>query len=106
MSLDPTTKLAKVREAMADDDWELAIRLAAKLRSLGKYQKAIDRASDFLNHPTVYEQMGYDREKTIEEAVAALKEKFSRSWEAVANENKRRKKARKSAKDDSSPSSP
>ncbi len=98
MSLDPDTKLAQVRNAMAEDDWERAIILAAKLRSLGKYQKPIDRAADFLNHPALYEQMGYDRNKTIEEAVAALKEKFSRSWEAVAGENSRSKETRKNSR--------
>jgi len=98
MALDPDTKLAQVRNAMAEDDWERAIVLAAKLRSLGKYQKPIDRAADFLNHPALYEQMGYDRGKTIEEAVAALKEKFSRSWEAVASENSRTKKARQNSR--------
>lgn len=98
MSLDPNTKLAQVRNAMAEDDWERAIILAAKLRSLGKYQKPIDRAADFLNHPALYEQMGYDRSKTIEEAVAALKEKFSRSWEAVAGENSRSKDARQASR--------
>ncbi|ESX62653.1 hypothetical protein X760_05885 [Mesorhizobium sp. LSHC422A00] len=103
MSLDPDTKLAQVRKAMADDDWERAIRLTAKLRSLGKYQKAIDRANDFLNHPALYEQMGYDRDKTIEGAVAALKEKFSQSWEAVAGENKRRTRARQAPADDTPP---
>lgn len=98
MPLDPDTKLAQVRIAMAEDDWERAIILAAKLRSLGKYQKPIDRAADFLNHPALYEQMGYDRNKTIEEAVAALKEKFSRSWKAVAGDNSRSKEARQNSK--------
>ncbi|OED00952.1 hypothetical protein A9Z06_13525 [Rhizobium sp. YK2] len=83
---------------MAQGDWERAIILAAKLRSLGKYQKPIDRAADFLNHPALYEQMGYDRGKTIEEAVAALKEKFSRSWEAVAGENNRGKEAHQTSR--------
>jgi hypothetical protein len=32
------------------------------------------------------------------QAVAALKEKFSRSWETVASENSRRKDARQNSK--------
>ena len=83
MALDPTTKLAGVREAMASGDWERAIALASKLRSLGKYQRQIDRAQDFINNPRMYEQMGYDRQRVIDEAVAAIKEKFSKSWQAV-----------------------
>ncbi len=83
MALDPKTKLAGVRQAMAAGDWEQAIKLASKLRSLGKHQKEIDRAKDLLNHPTMYEQLGYDREEVIAAAVAALKDKFSKSWEAA-----------------------
>lgn len=83
MALDPTTKLAGVREAMAAGDWERAIILVAKLRSLGKYQKQVDRAQDFINNPRLYEQMGYDRRQVIDDAIAAIKEKFSKSWDAV-----------------------
>jgi hypothetical protein len=83
MVLEPTTKLAGVRRAMAAGDWEQAIKLASKLRSLGRHQKAIDRAKDFLNNPTTYEQLGYDRTQVIDAAIAALKDKFSKSWEAV-----------------------
>jgi hypothetical protein len=86
MALDPTTKLAGVREAMAAEDWERAIILVAKLRSLGKYQKPIDRAQDFINNPRMYEQMGYDRQQVIDEAITAIKQKFSKSWEAVQPE--------------------
>ena len=73
MALDSNTKLAAVREAMARDDWERAIKLAAKLRSLGKYQKEIDRANDYLNHPKIYAQMGYERAEIVEAAIAALR---------------------------------
>ena len=83
MALDPTTKLAGVRAAMAAGNWEQAIVLASKLRSLGKYQEPIDRAKDFLNHPAMYEQLGYSRAEVIEVAITALKQKFSKSWAAV-----------------------
>jgi hypothetical protein len=83
MALDPTTKLAGVREAMAAGDWERAITLVSKLRSLGKYQRQIDRAQDFINNPRMYEQMGYNRQHVIDEAIAAIKQKFSKSWEEV-----------------------
>jgi hypothetical protein len=88
MALDPTTKLAGVRAAMAEGRWEQAITLASKLRSLGKYQRAIDRAHEYINHPKLYEQMGFDRQKVIDEAIAALKQKFSKSWASVQHEGK------------------
>ena len=93
MTLDPTTKLAKVRDAMAADQWEDAIRLASKLRSLGKYQTAIDRAKDYLNNPEFYRQLGFKREDVMAAWVAALKEKFSKSWAAVKNKKPKPKKA-------------
>lgn len=83
MGLDPSTKLAKVREAMAADDWELAIKLASKLGSLGKYQAPIDRAKDFLNNPRMYRQLGFDQAEVMAAGKAALKKKFSNSWKAV-----------------------
>lgn len=83
MALDPTTKLAGVRTAMAEGDWETAIKLASKLRALGKYQAQIDRARNFLNNPKIYEQMGYKKQDVIDAAVTALKQKFSKSWEEV-----------------------
>ena len=86
---------------MAAGDWELAIRLTARLRSLGKFQKEIDRANEFLNNPTFFEQMGYERAKVMAAAIAALKQKYSKSWEAAqkeassSQESKSRRKNRK-----------
>jgi hypothetical protein len=68
---------------MAAGDWERAIELAARLRALGKHQKPIDRANEFLNFPAMYEQLGYKRAQVIEAAIDALKEKFSKSWAAI-----------------------
>ncbi len=87
MPFDPNTKLAKVREAMINKDWELAIRLAAKLRSLGKHGKAIRRAKDALNNPVLYTELGYDVIAVKSDGIAALKDRFSRSWEAVKDVN-------------------
>ncbi len=83
MSFDPTTKLAKVREAMANGDWDLAIKTAAKFPSLGEYEKVIRRGRDALNNPRLYRQLGFDLSAIKHEAIAALKQKYSRSWEQV-----------------------
>jgi hypothetical protein len=90
MPLNPTTKLAAVRDAMAAGDWESAIRLTARLRSLGKFQKEIDRANEFLNNPKFFEQLGYEHAKVMDAAIAALKEKYSKSWEKIQEENEER----------------
>lgn len=83
MPFDPTTKLAKVRVAMADGHWDLAIKMAAKFPSLGEYEKAIRRGRDALNNPELYRQLGFDLTVIRNEAIAALKEKYSRSWREV-----------------------
>ena len=66
MPFDPDTKLAKVREAMAKNDWPLAIKHAAKFPSLGEYEVAIRRANDALSNPEFYAQLGYDPEELVE----------------------------------------
>lgn len=85
--LDPTSKLAAVRTAMVNDDWETAIKLAARFPMLGAQASAIQRARDALNNPGLYLELGHDLDRLHKEAVAALKERFSKSW-AVAQKNK------------------
>jgi hypothetical protein len=83
MAFDPNTKTAAVRDAMARGDWDLAIRLAARLRTLGEHATAIRRAKDAINNPSLYAQLGYDLDAVRGEAIAAIKDRFSRSWDAV-----------------------
>jgi hypothetical protein len=92
MPFDPKSKLAKVRQAMANGDWDLAIRTAAKFPSLGKHEKAILRGRDVLNNPVLYAQMKFNLEHVRNEAIAALKERYSHSWEAAAKAKKRKRK--------------
>lgn len=75
------TKLAKIRQAMRDGDWHLALRLAARYRRLGEHKEAIKRAADALNRPSFYEQLGYDLKQLEAEGIAALKARYSKSWE-------------------------
>ena len=79
--MDPTTKLAKVRGAMAAGNWDLAIRLAARFRSLGEYSVAIRRGKEILDRPDFYRELGQNIEQIRNDAIDALKKKYSRSWE-------------------------
>jgi hypothetical protein len=87
MAFDPNTKTAAVRDAMAKGDWDLAIRLAAKLRTLGEHAAAIRRAKDAINNPGMYGQLGYDLDAVRSEGIAAIKDRFSRSWDAVKDKD-------------------
>lgn len=75
------TKLAKVRNAMREGDWDTALRLAARFQRLGEHAKAIQRAADAIAHPSIYQQIGLDPEQLKIGGIAALKERFSKSWE-------------------------
>ena len=75
------TKLARVRKAMRDGDWDTALRLAARFQRLGEHAQAIRRAADAIAHPSIYQQIGLDLEQLKNDGIAALKERFSKSWE-------------------------
>jgi hypothetical protein len=74
------TKLARIRGAMAADDWDTALRLAARFQRLGGQAVAIRRAADVVLRPNFYRQLGYDPEQVHADGIAALKERFSKSW--------------------------
>jgi hypothetical protein len=99
MALDSNSKLAQVREAMSRADWQLAIRLASKFPTLGKHKEAIRRANDFLNNPGLYTELGYDLTAVMQAGIDALKDRFSRSWEAIKADTE--KKPREGERKDS-----
>jgi hypothetical protein len=74
------TKLAEVRAAMTADDWDKALQIAARFQRLGPQRVAIQRAADILLRPDFYRQLGYDVEAVRAQGIAALKDRFSKSW--------------------------
>lgn len=81
------TKLAKIRNAMKVDDWDLALKIAASFNRLGEHKTQIKRAAESISNPDIYIQMGFNLEDLRSEGILALKERFSKSWEIV---NKRK----------------
>ena len=77
------TKLARIRKAMATGDWDKALSIASRFQRLGEHTDAIKRASDAINNPAFYEQLGYDIAKLKAEGIEALKERYDKSWEDV-----------------------
>jgi hypothetical protein len=88
MSFTKNSKLARIRQAMAAGDWDRAIRLAARFPILGEQTLAIRRANDALNNSRLYLQLRHDVTKIRQEGIAALKTRFSKSWQSVANPDK------------------
>ena len=79
------SKLARIRQAMREGNWDEALRLAARFRRLGEQTEAIRRAANALTSPEVYEELGYDLARVRAEGIAALKERYSKSWEEAQN---------------------
>jgi hypothetical protein len=77
------TKLSQIRKAMELDDWDLALKIAARFRRLGEHKVKITRAAGAISHPETYQQMGYDVNEIKSAGINALKERFSKSWEIV-----------------------
>jgi hypothetical protein len=75
------TKLATIRQAMREENWDEALRLAARFQRLGEQGELIRRAANILTNPTVYQELGYDLARVRAEGIAALKERYSKSWE-------------------------
>lgn len=83
MALQPDTKLAAVRDAMAKRDWDTALHLAAKFPTLGEHGNAIRTASTALKNPIFYHQLGKDIDELRRAGIKAMKERFSKSWDEV-----------------------
>jgi hypothetical protein len=73
----PDPKLAKVRSAIGQGNWDEAIKLAARVTLFGKHAEAIQRGKDALLNPDMYRQLGRDPEKIRAEAIAALQERLA-----------------------------
>ena len=68
----PPTKIAQLRAAMRSDDWQLALRIAARFPRLGEHRAAIVRAHEAYTNPRLYRQLGYDIEKLKADGRRAL----------------------------------
>jgi len=79
------TKLAKIRKAMENEDWKIALKIASTFRRLGDQKTKIRRAAESYSNPEFYIQMGFDIEKIRTEGIDSLKERFSKSWEISNN---------------------
>jgi hypothetical protein len=81
------TKLADLRLAMQDGDWNRALRLAARFQRLGEQSQPIRRAADAIANPKFYLQLGYDLSEIRAKGIAALKERYNKSWDSVRSKN-------------------
>lgn len=74
----PRTKLSRLLEFMAAENWHEALRLAAKFPQLGEHKAAITRAWNAIQSPQFYREIGQDPDSLIAAGVAALKERYTK----------------------------
>lgn len=72
------TKLSKLVAMMKSEDWNSAIRFAAKFPDLGEEKAHITRAKDALLNPRFYEQLGRNVPELIQEGRAALMRRYGK----------------------------
>lgn len=70
------TKLDKLLEAMAAQDWRKALSIAAKFPRLGDHKDAIIRAHEAYEHPDFYQQLGHDISQLIQIGIDALNQRY------------------------------
>ncbi len=85
----PDTKLASIRAAMAANDWKEALRIAGRFQRLGEHGDAIRTARDALNNRRFYEQLGKNVDELVEAGIAALKQRYDKSWGSVRPEGEK-----------------
>lgn len=70
------TKLSKLVELIKAEEWNAAIRFAAKFHDLGNEKAHITRAKDAILNPSFYEQIGRNVPELIQEGRAALVRRY------------------------------
>jgi hypothetical protein len=80
------TKLAMLLDLIASDNWNHAIRFAAKFPRLGDQRDVILRAKDALLQPEFYRQLGRDPSGLVEAGKQAILSKFGHRLQEVVSE--------------------
>lgn len=71
------TKLSQLLKLMATEQWESAIKIAAKFPRLGGHKEPITRAASALLAPAFYASMGRDVPAILEAGKQALIARYS-----------------------------
>lgn len=69
-------KIDILREAMAADDWQLAVTIAARFPRLGAARDAVLGAREAFERPDFQRQIGRDPADLIEKGKAALRVQY------------------------------
>ena len=73
----PIKKIDILRDLMKSEKWKEALILAAKFPRLGAEKAVIVRGHECLVNPAFYKQLDIDTDKAVNDAIAALKTKYT-----------------------------
>jgi hypothetical protein len=73
----PEKKIDTLRRFMAAEDWENALRLAARFQDLGGERVPITRGWEALKRPSFYRALGQDPDAHVRAAVEALRRRYT-----------------------------
>lgn len=73
----PIKKIDILRDLMKSEKWKEALSLAAKFPRLGAEKAVIVRGHECLVNPAFYKQLGIDTDKAVNDAITALKTKYT-----------------------------
>lgn len=74
--MEPQTKLSRLLEMMAAEDWTSAVKFASQFPDLGSHKAAIRRASAALLSPQFYRELGQSPEALLTEGIKALQQRY------------------------------
>ncbi len=70
------TKLSKLKERAAANDWRGAMGIAAKFHDLGEHKSAIMKAWEAYTRPEFQKQIGRDPDNLIYLGIQALRDRY------------------------------
>jgi len=73
---EPPKKIELLRAHLAAGRWRDALRLANSFARLGAHRTRITRGWEALQRPDFYRQIGRDPDALVEDAFAALRERY------------------------------
>lgn len=72
-------KIDRIRALIQQQDWNAALRIAARFPRLGNERKAITRAASALLSPAFYDSIGVDVDDVLRQGKEALVKKYLRT---------------------------
>lgn len=71
-------KIDQLSKLMKNNQWDKALKMAAKFPRLGEHKEVISRASSAMLSPNLYKSMGKNPDDLINAGISALKTRYEK----------------------------